>query len=315
MDGMLVDAFDRTIDYLRVSVTEACDYHCLYCGGGKTTTLLPLSQLLHLVSTFSSCGIRHVRVTGGEPLLREGVVPFIRDVGALKGIETVTLTTNGSHLGAWAHELGSIPITGVNVSLDATDRALFAHLSGGGDVETVIRGIDAALEAGIPVKLNCVPLATVWKEQAAQLFAFASSRGIPLRFIELMPFGSAASLQAVDVEVIASFLEESHAKAEVYGAAFGDGPAEYRYYDGVAIGFIGAVSHRFCGNCNRIRLLSDGSLKLCLDQAPTLNLAALIREGDDVLKTAIRTVIREKQEHHHFGEAAGVRPSLGLIGG
>lgn len=182
-------------------------------------------------------------------------------------------------------------------------------------MEAVIRGIDASLEAGIPVKLNCVPLNGVWKEQAEQLFRFASSRTIPLRFIELMPFGAASSLGAVDVQMIASFLEETHTREEVDGEAFGDGPAEYRYYDGVAVGFIGAVSSRFCGSCNRIRLLSDGSLKLCLDQAPTLDLASLIAQGDDVLTAAIYSVIQEKQEHHHFDEEAEVRPSLGVIGG
>lgn len=312
---MLVDAFGRTIDYLRVSVTEECDYHCLYCGGGKRTPLLPLPDLLRLVSVFSSCGIRHVRITGGEPLLRDGVIPLIRGIRAIPGIETVTLTTNGSHLGQWASQLGAIPVSGVNVSMDATDRVLFARLSGGGDVEPVIRGIDAALGAGIPVKVNCVPLAGIWKEQVEQLYQFALSRKIPLRFIELMPFGGASSLEGVDVARVASYLEQAHGKRDTQEEVFGDGPATYWYYGGVAVGFIGALSHQFCSQCNRIRLLSDGNLKLCLDQAATIDLSTLIHPDDEALIASIRSALQEKQEHHHFADGEGIRPSLALIGG
>ena len=315
MDGTLVDAYGRKIDYLRVSVTEACDFHCLYCGGESAVRPLPLDDLARLVAVSLSCGIRHVRITGGEPLLRDGVVPFIRRIRGMDGIETITMTTNGSHLGTYAKELGTIPLSGVNVSLDATDPALFARLSGGGNVDAVVDGIDLLLEAGIPVKLNCVPLSPYWKEQTEQTYRFAASRHVPLRFIELMPFGPASSLGGVPVERIASFLSETYGESEISRMALGDGPADYRCYHGISVGFIGALTHRFCGRCNRIRLLCDGKLKLCLDQDPAVDLAPLLSGSDEMLQKTLRTAVLRKQEHHHFGDGSKMREPLGCIGG
>ncbi|MCH3906992.1 MAG: radical SAM protein [Sphaerochaeta sp.] len=314
MADTLVDGRGRKIDYLRVSVTEACDFQCRYCGGGIAADLLPLPVLARLVRLFSEMDISHVRITGGEPLLREGVVPFVRSVRSMDGIRAVTMTTNGSHLASMARSLKENGLSSLNVSLDATDPALFRFLSGGGDGDVVIQGIDAALSEGLPVKLNCVPLAESWKEQASQVYQFAASRNIPVRFIELMPFGPASRLHGVSVTTVASYLEEICGPSSPLSPV-GYGPAWYRNYQGVTVGFIGALSHQFCQDCNRVRLRGDGKLQLCLDQKPVMDCSALLDLPDDRVREMLRHQVEQKPECHHFGEGHGGRVPLGWIGG
>lgn len=314
MAALLVDGYRRTINYLRVSVTNACDFHCVYCDPQGDSCVLPLESLVRLVKVAALCGITHVRVTGGEPLIRKGIVGFVREIHALEGIKSVSITTNGSRLASVAGEFAGIPVSDINVSLDAVKEPLFRRLSGGVRPDATVRGIDAAVEAGIPVKLNCVPLADCWKEQAEQTYAFAKARGIPVRFIELMPFGPANRLSGVPVAEVSAYLESLYGPSQETGNP-GNGPATYRLYDGVVVGTIGPLSRRFCSTCNRVRLLCDGRLKLCLDQNPSVDFSQMLGQSDEELREVMVSAIKEKQKQHAFGRKDENRVALGDIGG
>lgn len=312
-DPVLVDGFGRVVSYLRVSVTDRCDLRCLYCMSEHMTFLpkaevLTLEELDRLASTFVALGVRKLRLTGGEPLVRKGFMSLVESLsrhlrsGAL---DELTLTTNGTRLALYAADLARCGVRRINVSLDTLKPDLFRALTRGGDLATVIAGIDAALAAGIAVKINAVALKRDNAAELPELIRWAHARGCDMTLIETMPMGEVdqdrtdqfLSLQDVRRD-LASFwtLEEiAHATG---------GPARYLRVaeTGGRLGLITPLSNHFCDTCNRVRLTCTGTLHTCLGRDDASDLRAVLRVGatDAALRDAIFAAMRSKPKGHDF---------------
>ena len=327
---MLIDPFGRTLDYIRVSVTDRCNFRCVYCMPPEGVewkphdAMLSFEEFLRLCRIMAELGIRKIKVTGGEPLVRRGVASFIKNLKTLPGIEKVTLTTNGFLLGAYLDEAetlvpGALP-DGVNISLDALDPERFGRITrhDGAGPAGIFPLLDRLLEKQIPVKINCVPVRGFNEEEILPLAALARDRNIAVRFIELMPMGSAADLEPVPGGEIASLLEKAYGSLTPFTGVQGNGPAVYYDLPGFTgkIGFINPVSHGFCESCNRLRLTSEGFLKPCLSYDTGFGFRELLRSGasDSEIARAITETVAKKPRFHTFSEVYGA-PLTGHSGG
>jgi cyclic pyranopterin phosphate synthase len=318
----LIDGFGRAVTYLRVSVTDRCDLRCVYCMAEHMTFLpkaqvLTLEELDRVASTFIGLGVRKLRLTGGEPLVRKG---FMDLVGKLSrhlrsgALDELTLTTNGTQLARYAEDLARHGVRRINVSLDTLKPDLFRRLTRGGDVAQVIGGIDAALAAGLAVKINAVALKHDNAAELPDLIAWAHQRGCDMTLIETMPLGEIdedrtdqyLSLKDVRRDLASFWTLEDLAYAT-------GGPARYTRIaeTGGRLGFITPLSHNFCEACNRVRLTCTGTLHTCLGRDDASDLRAVIRAGatDAQLEQAIFAAIGSKPEGHDF-QIAGARPAV-----
>ena len=275
--------------------------------------MLTFEEFLRLAGIMAGLGIRKIKVTGGEPLVRRGTAFFVKTLKALPGIEKVTLTTNGLLLDAYLDEaeaLGSLP-DGVNVSIDALDPGRFRCITRDANrkPEEILPSIDRLLEKRITVKINSVPVRGINEEEIIPLAALARDRNITIRFIELMPLGSAAGMKPVPGAEVASLLEKTYGSLTSFSGIEGNGPAVYYSLPGFTgkIGFINAVTHGFCESCNRLRLTSEGFLKLCLSYDLGLDLRALLRSGvsDADLERAIGGIVVQKPKFHTLSGVYG----------
>jgi cyclic pyranopterin phosphate synthase len=313
----LTDGFGRTVSYLRLSVTDRCDLRCVYCMAEHMVflpkaELLTLEELDRVASAFVALGTRKLRITGGEPLVRKGVMELIGGLsrhlrsGAL---DELTLTTNGTRLSEFAAELAAVGVRRVNVSLDTLKPDLFRTLTRGGDVARVRAGIDAALAAGLKVKINAVALAHDNAAEIPELIAWAHGRGLDLTLIETMPMGEVdadRTDQYLSLKTVRAELESFWTLADI--PLNTGGPARYvRVAEtGGRLGFITPLSHNFCEACNRVRLTCTGVLHTCLGQEDATDLRAVLRAGgtDTELAAAIRGGILAKPKGHDFRIAA-----------
>ena len=311
--GMLIDPFERAITYLRVSVTDRCDFRCVYCMSEHMTflpkaDLLSLEELDRLCSAFVSRGVNKLRLTGGEPLVRRGIMTLISSLSrhlASGALKELTLTTNGSQLQKYAAELKSNGIERINISLDTLDAEKFRTITRWGDLEQVMAGIDAAQGAGLQVKINAVALKGVNEDEISELIKWAHGRGMDLTVIEVMPLGD------VDESRLDQYLPLSMVKARIaerftledldYRTG---GPARYvRVKEtGGRLGFITPLTHNFCESCNRVRLTCTGTLYMCLGQADAADLRKPLRasESNVRLNAAIDEAIGRKPKGHDF---------------
>ncbi len=309
----LVDPFRRAITYLRVSVTDRCDFRCVYCMAENMTflpkqDLLTLEELDRLCSAFVARGVKRLRLTGGEPLVRRDIMVLFRALsrhlksGALKDL---TLTTNGSQLGRFASELVDCGVKRINVSLDTLDPAKFREVTRWGDVSKVLAGIDAAQAAGLHVKINAVALKGLNEDEIPALMEWAHGRGMDLSLIEVMPLGD------IEPERIDQYLPLSLVRARLasrYTLEDIDyrtgGPARYVSVreTGGRLGFITPLTHNFCEGCNRVRVTCTGTLYMCLGQDDAADLRTPLRasEADDPLHAAIEEAIARKPKGHDF---------------
>ncbi|QGM47675.1 GTP 3',8-cyclase MoaA [Methylocystis heyeri] len=310
----LVDPFGRAVSYVRVSVTDRCDFRCVYCMSEHMQflprqDLLTLEELDRLCSAFIARGTRKLRITGGEPLVRHGVMSLFEglsrhlDSGAL---EELTLTTNGSQLARFAAQLADCGVRRINLSLDTLDPEKFRAVTRTGDLSRVLAGMDAALKAGIAVKLNAVALRGVNDEEYVRLVRFAHERGMDMTFIEVMPLGELEGLARIDqfmpLSEVRARLSEAFTLEEIdYRTG---GPARYMRAKetGGRIGFITPLTHNFCESCNRVRVTCTGTLYMCLGQEDSADLRAPLREGpsDEALYAAIDAAIARKPKGHDF---------------
>jgi len=306
----LHDPQGRHIVYLRLSLTDRCNFRCSYCSPGLETShgdALDRDAIRRLVGIFAQMGIRRVRLTGGEPTLRRDVVEIVGDVAGTPGIEEVALTTNGHRLAELARPLRAAGLRQLNVSLDTFDPARLERLSGrAADVDRIRAGIAAAAAAGFPsLKVNTVVLRGVNEHELGDLARFAWSHGAIARYIELMPFGGG---EVVSVAEMQRLLAEQGLSLEP-DATRGWGPA--RHMRGVSrvgdrelrglLGFIGAITENFCGDCNRVRVSAAGALRACLGGRDEVPLVGLLREGsDDDVEAAIREGLSRKRDRHHM---------------
>lgn len=322
------DSFGREIDYLRVSVTDRCNLRCVYCmpaeGVEKRTCdeTISYEDAIRVCQALASLGIRKIRITGGEPLVRKGVVHLVERVKALPGIDSVTMTTNGILLPDLAAQLRDAGLDGVNLSLDTLNPDLYRRLTRFGDVGQALAGLDSAVAAGFAsVKVNCVPLGGVVGQDLAGVAALAKERRIHVRFIEMMPLGMGAHYPPVGRQRVRRLLETAFGPLRPRGSRLGNGPARYYAIDGFAggIGFIDTLDHGLCGRCNRLRLTSDGCLKTCLHMDRGVSLAPVLASGDEAaLVEALRRAIMAKPAHHQFVETApegAERRIMSQIGG
>ena len=310
----LIDPFARAISYLRVSVTDRCDFRCVYCMAENMTflpkkELLTLEELDRMCSTFIRLGVKKLRITGGEPLVRKGIMTFFNamtrhlDSGAL---DELTLTTNGSQLARFADQLYAAGVRRVNVSLDTLDDKKFADITRWGRLPQVLQGIDAAQKAGLRVKINAVALKGFNEDELFTIQDWCASRDMDLTWIEVMPMGDLGNEDRLDqywsLKDLRARLAERFTLTDL--AERSGGPARYVKIEetGQKIGFITPLTHNFCESCNRVRLTCTGELYMCLGQEDMADLRAPLRASEDnaVLEEAIRAAIALKPKGHDF---------------
>ena len=310
----MFDRYQREIHYLRLSVTDLCNLRCRYCMPDGVEKLereavLTYEEFLRLAALFAQCGIDTVRVTGGEPLVRKNVAQLVAGLKDIPGIRKVTMTTNGILLAQQLPALLAAGLDSVNISLDTLRPEVFRQITARDEFAAVQAGLQAALESGIPVKLNCVPQAGVNEGELEDLAALAENRPLQVRFIEMMPIGYGAAMPCISgPELRQRFARRWPELQPLTEAAFGDGPAVYYTVPGWqgSIGFIAAVHGKFCASCNRVRLTSQGFLRPCLASEAGCDLRALLRSGadDTQLLAAIRETIWAKPREHHFEDSS-----------
>lgn len=311
------DGYNRAIHYLRVSVTDRCNFRCAYClppGGVRWlphAEILTYEELLRLIAVFSREGIRSVRLTGGEPLVRRGFVAFAASVKDLGTIEDLSLTTNGSLLPKYARDLKAAGVDRVNISLDTVDPARFAKVTYCGRLEDTLRGVESALEAGLtPVKLNVVLTEALAAADLAFFIDQVRRFPIAVRFIERMPLGGRGGLGAgPDAAAVKKMLEEAGGGPLEPASAKGHGPARYWRLPGAqgTFGFITPISDHFCDACNRLRLTADGRLRPCLLGDTEIDVKTALRAGagDAELAALFHAAVGAKPEGHSLCRASG----------
>ncbi|MEP6020880.1 MAG: GTP 3',8-cyclase MoaA [Paracoccaceae bacterium] len=311
----LIDPFQRAITYLRVSVTDRCDFRCVYCMSENMTflpkkELLTLEELDRMCSTFVHLGVRKLRITGGEPLVRKGIMTFFESMSRhldSGDLDELTLTTNGSQLERYAQQLYDTGVRRINVSLDTLDEKKFADITRWGRLEQVLRGVDAALAVGLRVKINAVALKDFNEEELPTITNWCADRGMDLTWIEVMPMGDIGNEDRLgqywSLKDVRKAYENSYAVTDL--AERTGGPARYVRLEetGQKIGFITPLSHNFCESCNRVRVTCTGEIYLCLGQEDMADLRGPLRaspEDDAPLEEAIRAAIRLKPKGHDF---------------
>jgi GTP 3',8-cyclase len=309
----LIDPFGRAISYLRVSVTDRCDFRCVYCMA-ENMSFLPKSEILtleeldRLCSAFVARGVRKLRLTGGEPLVRRGIMTLVNSLARhlrTGKLDELTLTTNGSQLEKYAHDLRAAGIRRINVSLDTLDADKFRAITRWGALDKVLAGIDAAQAAGLKIKINAVALKGVNDEEFPQLLEWAHGRGMDLTLIEVMPLGEIGEGrldQYLPLSLVRARLAERYRLDDIdYRTG---GPARYvRVAEtGGRLGFITPLTHNFCESCNRVRVTCTGTLFMCLGQEDAADLRKPLRasEGNDLLYAAIDEAISRKPKGHDF---------------
>ena len=313
---MLRDRFGRTIEYLRLSVTDRCDLRCTYClpkgfkGFEEPADWLTFDEIERLIGAFARLGTERVRLTGGEPLLRRNLAELAGRISALPGIADLSLSTNATRLGRHAEELRAAGVARINVSLDSLDRGCMEQITGRDSLDKILDGIMAGKAAGFdPIKINMVALRGVNDSQIDAMVAFCIEHGFVLRLIEAMPMGATGrDATWLDLGPVEQRLRQRFDLMPQV-ARLGGGPARYLVTpDGcTSVGFITPMSQHFCGDCNRVRLAVDGTLYLCLGQEDKFEFRPLLRGGasDTELEAAIRHAIELKPEKHEFREQPG----------
>jgi len=319
----LADAFGRKVSYLRLSVTDRCDLRCVYCMSEHMAFLpkaevLSLEELDRVASAFVGLGTRKLRLTGGEPLVRKGVMELIRSLGRhlrTGALDELTLTTNGTRLADFAEDLARAGLRRVNVSLDSLDPERFRRLTRGGDLAKVLGGLEAAQAAGLKVKINAVALAHDNAAELPGLIAWAHGRGLDVTLIETMPMGEIEAdrtEQYLSLATVRRELESFWTLTDVPIST--GGPARYVEVaeSGGRLGFITPLSHNFCETCNRVRLTCTGTLHSCLGQDDATDLRAVLRAGgsDADLVAAIRAGVAAKPKGHDFVIGPRARPAV-----
>lgn len=307
----MIDGYGRNIDYIRISVTDKCNFRCVYCmpQDEKIRILkedsLTDEHIKRLCRNFASIGMKKIKITGGEPLLRNNIEELIKAIKSINGIEYVSLTTNGLYLGQKAKALKEAGIDGINVSVDSLNKDLFHKITGSDNYDKVMEGISKVLQYEIPnIKINCVAIKGYNENQLTEIAALAKDNNISVRFIEMMPIGYGKSFGMIKEDEIKEELQRKYGELKICTNNKGNGPAVYYNLNGFkgSIGFISAVSHKFCSECNRVRLTSSGFLKNCLQYDEGIDLKSYLNSevSDDVLMKIIKDSIFRKPISHIF---------------
>lgn len=319
------DKFGREINYLRISVTDRCNLRCKYCMPAEgfanlipRQDILSFEEIIRLAKAAAEIGIYKIRLTGGEPLVRHSIIDLVRELHTIDGIREIAITTNAILLEDMAEDLKEAGLDRVNISLDTFNEEKFAEITRGGNLEKVIRGIEAAEKAGLtPIKINCVALKGFNDDEFGDFVRLTKDRDIQVRFIEYMPIGTAdpgASYGYIsDQDILAMFPELEPVEQEDYSVA-----VNYRLPGAKGqVGFISAISNHFCASCNKIRLTSDGKIKPCLHSNEEIEMKEVLRSGtDEEVKAALIETLGHKVEHHLLNDgAAPIVREMNKIGG
>lgn len=320
MSTVMQDGFGRQIEYLRMSVTDRCDFRCVYCMA-KNMTFLPRQQVLtleelqRLATLFVGQGVRKIRLTGGEPLIRPGIVDLCRHIAALPGLRELVMTSNGSQLQRLARPLVDAGVKRMNISLDSLDSERFRAITRNGDLDQVLRGVEAASAAGFDrIKLNCVVMKGRNFDEVLPLVQYAIDLGIDITFIEEMPLGEVGRSRGESFcssDEVRALIASRHALLD--SAENSGGPARYvrlAQHPQTRIGFISPNSHNFCASCNRVRMTVEGRLLLCLGQEDSLDLRGLLRRyplDDQPIVSAVQQALRGKPLRHDFDAGGEVQ--------
>jgi GTP 3',8-cyclase len=312
-EDVLIDKFNRVVDYLRISVTDRCDFRCVYCMDDEMqfvprAQLLTLEEIFKIAKTFTELGVKKIRITGGEPLIRRNIIKLFNDLGQLPGLEELVTTTNGSQLTKLSQPLKDAGVKRLNISLDSLDAEKFKRITRVGDLNNVLAGIDTALATGFEkIKLNAVILKNRNHDEIINLVRYASDRGMDISFIEEMPLGVVGDHDRAEAyyssDEIRNDLEKNYELIPTTETT--NGPSKYYKITGTdsRVGFISPHSHNFCEDCNRVRLTCEGRLLLCLGQEHSVDLRKTLRaypEGSEKLKQAIRDSMSIKPKGHEF---------------
>lgn len=307
------DQFQRQIEYLRISITDRCNLRCQYCMPAEGVSWIPhdailtFEEIMRLMAISTRLGFHRFRITGGEPLVRKGVLDFLDQAAHLPGVDDLMLTTNGILLPEMAHSLKAAGVNRINISLDSLNAERFRRITRGGDVRKVTQGIFTSLEAGLdPVKINVVVVRSTNLEELPEFLSLARNYPLHVRFIELMPIGASSERREdfVPIEEMKRILgiEDVPATKEVRGG----GPAEYFRPAGFngSIGFISALSRHFCHTCNRVRLTADGKLRPCLHSSSEIDLRSELRQGksDSEIADIFAKAVWHKPSEHHMNQ-------------
>ena len=324
----MLDQYGRNIDYMRISLTDRCNLRCIYCMPEEgicqipRTELLDQEEILKISRLASELGISRIKLTGGEPLVRRICVPLVKELKALPGIRQVTLTTNGILLKEQLPGLMEAGLDALNISLDTLNPENFQKITRYNELDRTLEGLSTALSyPSLKVKVNCVP--TFQSDQELlQVAALARDNPLHVRFIEMMPIGLGREFTARDEKSVKDILEKAYGPLTPVSEILGNGPCHYYTLEKFCgkIGFISALSHKFCQQCNRVRLTSMGYLKGCLQFQNGVDLKVLLRNGasDEILKNALQKVIFEKPAGHNFQEKKNGREEshiMSQIGG
>ena len=312
-ENVLIDRFNRVVDYVRISVTDRCDFRCVYCMDDEMqfvprAQLLTLEEISKIARAFTELGVKKIRITGGEPLVRRNVTKLFQDIGQLPNLQELVLTTNGSQLTKMSQDLKDAGVKRINISLDSLDADKFKRITRVGELDNVLAGIDSALATGFEkIKINAVILKNRNDDEVIDLVRYASERGMDISFIEEMPLGVIGDHDRAEAyyssDQIKSDLEEVFELVPTTETT--NGPSKYYKVTetGTRVGFISPHSHNFCDDCNRVRLTCEGRLLLCLGQEHSVDLRKTLRaypEDTEKLKQSIRGSMLIKPKGHEF---------------
>jgi len=326
----MIDTLGRTIDYIRISITDRCNLRCVYCMPEEGMPpiaheeILTFEEIVRICKLLAKHGFKKIKLTGGEPLVRKDVDVLIKKLKSIEGITNVTLTTNGVLLSEYYNKLVDAGIDGITISLDTINEMRYKEIARRDSLGKVLEGIKLAQEKGkVPLKINCVILKDEKEEDIISLLKFAENNETDVRFIEMMPIGYGNNFEFVSDNYIRTLIENKYGQLIPYYEKRGNGPSEYYEVSGLKgkIGFISSISHKFCDSCNRIRLTADGNIKTCLQYNCNVNLKKVLKQEitDDELWLLLEEVIKNKPAGHHFSdktlEKTDEKRAMSQIGG
>lgn len=330
MNG-LVDSYERKIDYIRISITDRCNLRCVYCMPpegielAESSEILRYEELLRVARIAVTHGVTKIRVTGGEPLVRKGIVEFLASLSSLKGLKDLSLTTNGVLLKEFALKLREAGLKRVNVSLDSLKKDRFLKITRGDNLEQVMAGLEEAQKVGLtPVKINMVVIKGFNDDEIIDFAMMSKTKPYHVRFIEYMPFNTTEGWQkdkCISARELKDMIERVEPLDPVTETSGGAGPARRFKFRGAPgeVGFISPVSEHFCGSCNRLRLTSDGKIRMCLFSDDEVDIRMALRDGspDEVIEDLLFKAVMSKPMKHHINENVFKKCSrtMSLIGG
>lgn len=323
MTGYMRDSFGREIEYLRISVTQCCNLKCIYCMpneqacGDNVNTVLSPKEIELVAGAMAELGIKKVRLTGGEPLLRKDICEIVENISKIKGIEEISLTTNGILLERYAKSLKAAGLCRLNISLDSLNESTFEQITGYNGLKAVLTGIDEAVRVGLaPIRVNTVLIKGINDNEAKNFIELTRDKQIDVRFIELMPIGIYGENNS-DKMVPNNEIIKANPLLLRYGEGDEGNPAIYYKINGYKgrVGFISPISHKFCGSCNRVRLTSDGKLRLCLGQNSEISILKTLRNKPNELVRELQNIIYQKPKGHSFEKSFSSKRSMNKIGG